>query len=147
MFLGLPPWGCIPYIKAQIPGNTGACMEKLTTLVKLHNRALSKVLPKLESQLKGFKYSMADFYSFLIERINSPSKYGMSPCPNFHCIYIMCFIIVVLCLLVLSKIISTYVLIIWGRFYGREDCMLRNGSVQGHSELWRKKNSQRVRIM
>jgi len=64
-------------------------MEKLTTLVKLHNRALSKVLPKLESQLKGFKYSMADFYSFLIERINSPSKYGMSHCPNFHCIYIV----------------------------------------------------------
>ena len=53
-------------------------MEELTTLAKLHNRALSKVLLKLESQLKGFKYSLADFYSFFIERINSPSKYGMS---------------------------------------------------------------------
>ncbi|KAF3952618.1 hypothetical protein ACB098_11G157800 [Castanea mollissima] len=78
VFLGLPPWGCIPYIKAQIPGNKGTCMEELTTLVKLHNMALSKVLPKLESQLKGFKYSTADFYSFLIERMNSPSKYGFT---------------------------------------------------------------------
>ena len=81
MFLGLPPLGCVPYTKAQIPGNTGACMEELTTLVKLHNKALSKVLPKLESQLKGFKYSLTDFYSFCTERINSPSKYGMSHCP------------------------------------------------------------------
>ena len=78
MFLGLPPAGCAPSIKALIPGNTGACMEELTTLAKIHNRALSEVLPKLESQLKGFKYSLADFYSFFIERINSPSKYGMS---------------------------------------------------------------------
>ena len=78
VFLGLPPAGCAPSIKALIPGNTGACMEELTTLAKIHNRALSEVLPKLESQLKGFKYSLADFYSFFIERINSPSKYGMS---------------------------------------------------------------------
>ncbi|XP_030967008.1 GDSL esterase/lipase 1-like [Quercus lobata] len=78
VFLGLPPAGCAPSIKALIPGNTGACMEELTALAKLHNRALSKVFPKLESQVKGFKYSLADFYSFFIERINSPSKYGMS---------------------------------------------------------------------
>lgn len=78
VFLGLPPLGCVPYIKAQIPGNTGACMEELTTLVKLHNKALSIVLLKLESQLKGFKYSLADFYSFCTERINSPSKYGFT---------------------------------------------------------------------
>ena len=78
VFLGLPPAGCAPYIIALIPGNKSACMEELTILAKLHNRALSKVLLKLESQLKGFKYSVADFYSFFIERISSPSEYGMS---------------------------------------------------------------------
>ncbi|KAK7845958.1 gdsl esterase/lipase 5 [Quercus suber] len=42
VFLGLPPAGCAPSIKALIPGNTGAGMEELTALAKLHNRALSK---------------------------------------------------------------------------------------------------------
>ena len=78
MFLGLGPWGCSPLFKALVkPGNRGACLEELTTLVKLHNKALSEVLPKLESELKGLKYSTADFYTFLSERINNPSKYGM----------------------------------------------------------------------
>jgi phospholipase/lecithinase/hemolysin len=56
----------------------GACMEEIITLVKLHNKALSGVLSKLESQLKGFKYAIADFYTFLSERMDNPSKYGMS---------------------------------------------------------------------
>ena len=78
VFLGLGPWGCSPLFKALVkPGNRGACLEELTTLVKLHNKALSEVLPKLESELKGLKYSTADFYNFLSERINNPSKYGM----------------------------------------------------------------------
>ncbi|GMY22672.1 GDSL esterase/lipase 2-like [Fagus crenata] len=79
VLLGLGPYGCSPLFKALKPGNTGACFEELTTLVKLHNKALSKVLLELQSQLKGFKYSMADFYTFLSERINNPSKYGMLP--------------------------------------------------------------------
>ncbi len=70
--------GCVPGIKALIPRNTGAiCMEELNALLKLHNKALSKDLPRLESQLKGFKYSIADFYTFLRERIDNPSKYGI----------------------------------------------------------------------
>ena len=75
MFLGLPPLGCIPSERAL---KQGACMEEILTLVKLHNKVLSEVLPKLESQLKGFKYAIADFYTFLSERMDNPSKYGMS---------------------------------------------------------------------
>nr|XP_023887254.1 GDSL esterase/lipase 1-like [Quercus suber] len=75
-FLGLPPLGCVPFAKALKPGNTDACMEEITELVKLHNKALSEVLPKLQSELKGFKYSIADLYTFLSERIDNPSKYG-----------------------------------------------------------------------
>ena len=75
MFLGLPPLGCIPIMRAL---KQGACMEEILTLVKLHNKVLSEVLPKLESQLKGFKYAIADFYTFLSERMDNPSKYGMS---------------------------------------------------------------------
>ena len=83
VFLSLAPWGCTPPFKALKPGNTGACIDGLTTIVKLHNKALFEVLPKLERELKGFKYSIADFYTFLIERINNPSRYGMSHC-HFH---------------------------------------------------------------
>ncbi|GMY22675.1 gdsl esterase/lipase 5 [Fagus crenata] len=74
VFLGLPPLGCIPSERAL---KQGACMEEILTLVKLHNKVLSEVLSKLVSQLKGFKYAIADFYTFLSERMDNPSKYGM----------------------------------------------------------------------
>lgn len=76
MFHGLGPAGCYPLFKAMV--NTSACLEELTTLVKLHNKALSEILLKLESELKGFKYSIADVYTFVCERIDNPSKYGAS---------------------------------------------------------------------
>ena len=73
----LVPLGCLPFARALNP-DTGACFQEITALAKLHNEALSQVLQKLESQLHGFKYSIADSYSSLSERINNPSKYGMS---------------------------------------------------------------------
>lgn len=57
-------------------GREGACTDEVTPMVKLHNRKLSKVLSKLESQLEGFKYSMFDFYTSFGERVNDPTKYG-----------------------------------------------------------------------
>ncbi len=36
------------------------------------------MLQKLERELNGLKYSIADLYVALSERINNPSKYGMS---------------------------------------------------------------------
>jgi hypothetical protein len=74
------PLGCLPFTKVLKPGNTGACIEEITALAKLHNKALTKVLQKLERQLNGFRYSIADGYTAFSERINNPSKYGMS-CP------------------------------------------------------------------
>ncbi|XP_018839182.2 GDSL esterase/lipase 1-like [Juglans regia] len=75
-FLNVEPVGCVPLAKAIKPEIGGACMEELTALVKLHNKALSHVLQILETQLKGFKYSHADLYTFVTERINDPLKYG-----------------------------------------------------------------------
>ncbi|KAG7992190.1 hypothetical protein I3843_02G114900 [Carya illinoinensis] len=75
-FLNVEPLGCIPLAKALKPGNGGACIEEMTALVKLHNKALSHVLQIQESQLKGFKYSKADLYSFVTERMKNPLKYG-----------------------------------------------------------------------
>jgi hypothetical protein len=69
-------------VRALKARNTGACYEEITALVKLHNEAFPKVLQKLQPQLNGFRYSIADVYSSLSESINNPSKYGMS-CPFF----------------------------------------------------------------
>lgn len=53
VLLSLAPWGCTPPFKALQLGNTGACIDGLATIVKLHNKALFEVLPKLERELKG----------------------------------------------------------------------------------------------
>ena len=74
----LAPLGCSPIIRALNKNNTGACIEGLSALAKLHNEALSKSLQELENQLDGFKYSITDKYTSLSETINNPSKYGMS---------------------------------------------------------------------
>ena len=59
-------------------GNTGACLQEVNPIVKLHNEALSKVLQELEGQLSGFKYSIVNSSTYLIEIIHNPLKYGMT---------------------------------------------------------------------
>ena len=77
-FINLPPLGCAPGIRIVKAENNGSCLEEASSLVKLHNKALSKLLRKLEKQLKGFKYSLYNFNINLRKRMNHPSKYGMS---------------------------------------------------------------------
>lgn len=73
MVLSLGPLGCTPGSRALKNGN---CIQQLTTLAKIHNSALAKMLKQLEQQLLGFKYSLFDFFKVASERINNPSKYG-----------------------------------------------------------------------
>ncbi|KDP40645.1 hypothetical protein JCGZ_24644 [Jatropha curcas] len=73
-FVSLGAIGCLPSMRAK--NSTGGCQEKITVLVKRHNKALSEALKELQSQLHGFKYANFDFYSSLRKRINNPSKYG-----------------------------------------------------------------------
>lgn len=75
--LNLSPLGCLPFVKVLVNGSEGSCREEVSTLVKLHNTALSMELQKLEKQLRGFKYSYANYYDSAFETINDPSKYGM----------------------------------------------------------------------
>lgn len=70
----MPPLGQVP---AQRPGNTGTCVEELTSLANMHNAALPELLEKLKSKLQGFKYSIAKLDTYLTERINNPSEYGI----------------------------------------------------------------------
>ncbi|TQD93034.1 hypothetical protein C1H46_021348 [Malus baccata] len=75
-FMNMYDLGCIPYGKALGSTPNDACYEELTPYVKLHNKALFKLLKKLESELTGFRYSLSDFNKFITQRINHPSKYG-----------------------------------------------------------------------
>nr|XP_023881937.1 GDSL esterase/lipase 5 [Quercus suber]POE73701.1 gdsl esterase/lipase 5 [Quercus suber] len=75
-FINLLPFGCAPGIRIIKAENNGSCLEEASSLVKLHNKALSRLLRKLEKQLKGFKYSLYNFDINLRRRMNHPSKYG-----------------------------------------------------------------------
>ncbi|OMO66061.1 Lipase, GDSL [Corchorus olitorius] len=74
--LNMVTLGCLPLMKALVPGNTDACFEEATELAKLHNVALSQALDKLEIISKGLKFAKYDFNTSLIERTNNPEKYG-----------------------------------------------------------------------
>ena len=76
----LGPFGCLPFARAlnRALGNTGACLQGVNPIVKLHNESLSKVLQELEGEFNGFKYSIVNSYTYLSEIIHNPSKYGMS---------------------------------------------------------------------
>ncbi|KAI9119820.1 hypothetical protein K1719_009209 [Acacia pycnantha] len=81
----LAPLGCAPAFRAI----KNSCWEEANALIKLHNKELSKMLQKLETQLEGFKYSTSDYYSFLLDVINSPSRLGLKEakkacCGNFE---------------------------------------------------------------
>ncbi|GMN36773.1 hypothetical protein TIFTF001_006288 [Ficus carica] len=75
-FMNLPEFGCSPGIRITKQDTDGSCIKEASTLTKLHNQALSKLLMKLEKQLKGFKYSLYDLSSNLRHRMNHPSKFG-----------------------------------------------------------------------
>ncbi|XP_028752109.1 GDSL esterase/lipase 1-like [Neltuma alba] len=75
-FLNVGPLGCTPLVRVLVNGGEGLCREEVSALVKLHNTALSVELPKLEKRLKGFKYSLYNFYDSVFDVISHPSKYG-----------------------------------------------------------------------
>ncbi|XP_020213887.1 GDSL esterase/lipase 1 [Cajanus cajan] len=74
--LNQPAMGCVPFVKALVNASNGSCVEEASALAKLHNSVLSVELDKLNKELKGFKYSYVDFFSFSFDVINNPSKYG-----------------------------------------------------------------------
>ncbi|KAL9463601.1 hypothetical protein AB3S75_001418 [Citrus x aurantiifolia] len=75
-FMNVPDLGCLPVMRIMNAEKNGSCLEKATSLAKLHNEALSKQLFDIQKHLKGFKYSLFDLNSSLRKRINHPFKYG-----------------------------------------------------------------------
>ena len=70
------PIGCLPAVRALLK-NESTCLEEFSAIARLHNTALSTKLSELEKQLKGFKYSVTDFYAIFSDMLNNPTKYGI----------------------------------------------------------------------
>ncbi|XP_062087917.1 GDSL esterase/lipase 1-like [Humulus lupulus] len=76
-FQTVRPIACAPNSRVLAEGKYNeSCLDQGTPFVLLHNIQLSKLLKKLNTQLKGFKYSLNDYNTFLQERMDHPSKYG-----------------------------------------------------------------------
>lgn len=80
-FLSLSPLGCLPALRNLNPNkeSEGGCFEAGSALAAAHNNALKGVLANIEYLFKDFKFANSDFYSWLEDRMNNPSNYGMYP--------------------------------------------------------------------
>ncbi|KAK8464540.1 hypothetical protein PHAVU_010G021001 [Phaseolus vulgaris] len=76
-FVNMGPLGCSPAIRVLV-NNGSTCFEEFSAIARLHNNALSEKLHQLEKQLKGFRYSINDFYGAFSEVLNNPTKYGFT---------------------------------------------------------------------
>ncbi|KAK6236623.1 GDSL lipase/esterase - like 10 [Theobroma cacao] len=85
-FLSLSPLGCLPALRASnFKDNEGKCLEAASALARAHNDALNAVLTNLEHILPGLKYCNSNFYEWLDDRMNNPSKYGFKDGVNACC--------------------------------------------------------------
>ena len=70
--IGIGKFGCSPNMRALT--RNGACSGEANRIAKLHNVALTSILAKLETQLKGFEYSYFDFYTTCSDGIKKPIR-------------------------------------------------------------------------
>ncbi|TVU23219.1 hypothetical protein EJB05_30186, partial [Eragrostis curvula] len=75
--INMGPVGCSPIVMrvthGQDPCNTG-----MNNLAQEFNRALAPLLSDLRSKLRGFRYSLADFYGFTNATFANPSASGFT---------------------------------------------------------------------
>ncbi|XP_059289406.1 GDSL esterase/lipase 1-like [Lycium ferocissimum] len=85
-FLSLSPLGCLPALRALNPNEAvGGCFQAASDLALAHNNALTIVLTSLQHILQGFNYCNSNFYDWLLQRVNNPSKYGFKEGMNACC--------------------------------------------------------------
>ncbi|KAM7254645.1 hypothetical protein ACFE04_004025 [Oxalis oulophora] len=70
------PMGCLPLVKQEYFLTGTGCQQFALYIARLFNDAVSQLASELETQLTGFKYSIFDFYSQILSRINDPAAYG-----------------------------------------------------------------------
>uniref|UniRef100_A0A0A0KAP6 Uncharacterized protein n=1 Tax=Cucumis sativus TaxID=3659 RepID=A0A0A0KAP6_CUCSA len=75
-FVAIPPLGCLPNTRLLKKEGDGSCWDEISALAILHNNLFPIALQKFADKFPGFKYTVADMYTLLQNRIDNPSKYG-----------------------------------------------------------------------
>ncbi|GMY15615.1 GDSL esterase/lipase At1g74460 [Fagus crenata] len=83
---GLGPVGCIPL--QRVLSSTGNCQDKANNLALSFNKASSKLLDDLSTELPNATFRFGEAYDVVNEVINNPQKYGFdnadAPCCSFY---------------------------------------------------------------
>lgn len=73
-FQNVGPIGCMPSTRFDL--KIDGCWHETSILAKKHNTALPRLLAKLERRLPGFKYTLFDYNTALLNRIMNSTRYG-----------------------------------------------------------------------
>ncbi|KAL8213932.1 hypothetical protein R6Q57_003381 [Mikania cordata] len=73
---GLPPMGCLPIQMAS--RFTRSCLREQNYDARIYNQKLMKLLPKIQSSLKGSLIMYADVYNPMKDMIQNPQKHGFT---------------------------------------------------------------------
>ncbi|PKI38677.1 hypothetical protein CRG98_040935 [Punica granatum] len=83
-FQNVGPMGCVPQFQINYPNLSWSCAPELLSMPILHNKELYGALTDFAERLEGFKFSVFDYFSSLLDRIDHPSDYGFesgsTPC-------------------------------------------------------------------
>jgi phospholipase/lecithinase/hemolysin len=71
---GLGPVGCIPL--QRVLSSTGNCQDKANNLALSFNKASSKLLDDLSTELPNATFRFGEAYDVVNEVITNPQKYG-----------------------------------------------------------------------
>ncbi|KAL5825268.1 hypothetical protein ACOSQ3_021331 [Xanthoceras sorbifolium] len=78
--------GCSPVtLNSKIP-MTATCDDEINKHAQIHNKLLSDLLQKLQSELSGSKFIKADVYKVFSDIFASPNSYGMTDTRDACCV-------------------------------------------------------------
>lgn len=72
-FQNVAPIGCMPSSRFMI--GTHAFWDD-ANIVEMHNEELSRLLTRLEKELPGFKNTLFDYYTMMLDRTMNFSEFG-----------------------------------------------------------------------
>lgn len=73
---GVPPIGCVPYMRTQAGELLRTCVENQNQATQLFNTNLSSELDSLGKKLPKSKLLYVDIYNSLLHVIENPQDYG-----------------------------------------------------------------------
>lgn len=73
---GLPPVGCLPFIRTLLGGVDRQCQENLNQAAVLFNSELQGEIKKFNANYADLKVRYLDIYNNLLHIINHPHGYG-----------------------------------------------------------------------